>query len=31
MNNENKELFNNDVETNVSEENIILAPPGGVV
>lgn len=27
MNNENKELFNNDVVTNVSEENIILAPP----
>lgn len=27
MNNENKELFNIDVESNVSEENIILAPP----
>ena len=27
MNNKNQELFNNDVETNVSEENIILAPP----
>ena len=27
MNNENNELLNNDVETNVSEENIILAPP----
>ena len=27
MNNENKELLNNDVEINVSEENIILAPP----
>ena len=27
MNNENNELLNNDVEINVSEENIILAPP----
>ena len=27
MNNKNKELFNNDVEANVSEENIVLAPP----
>ena len=27
MNNENNELLNNDVESNVSEENIILAPP----
>ena len=27
MNNKNKESFNNDVEINVSEENIILAPP----
>ena len=27
MNNENNESFNNDVEINVSEENIILAPP----
>ena len=27
MNNKNNELFTNDVETNVSEENIILAPP----
>ena len=27
MNNENKDFFNNDVETNVSEEDIILAPP----
>ena len=27
MNNENNELFNSDIETNVSEENIILAPP----
>ena len=27
MNNKKKELFNNDVETNVIEENIILAPP----
>lgn len=26
MNNENNELLNNDVEINVSEENIILAP-----
>ena len=27
MNNENNELLNNDVGINVSEENIILAPP----
>ena len=27
MNNENKELLNNDVEINVSEEEIVLAPP----
>ena len=27
MNNENNELSHNDVEINVSEENIILAPP----
>ena len=27
MNNESNELLNNDVEINVSEENIILAPP----
>ena len=27
MNNENKEFFNNDVETNISEEELILAPP----
>ena len=27
MNNENNELLNNDVESNVSEEKIILAPP----
>lgn len=27
MNNKNNELFNNDIETNVSEENIVLAPP----
>ena len=27
MNNENKELLNNDVEINVSEEEITLAPP----
>ena len=31
MNNESNELLNNDVEINVSEENIILAPPCGVV
>ena len=27
MNNENNALLHNDVEINVSEENIILAPP----
>ena len=27
MNNESNELLNNDVEINVSEEKIILAPP----
>jgi hypothetical protein len=27
MNNENNELSHNDVEINVSEENILLAPP----
>ena len=27
MNNKNKELFDNDVETNVREEEIVLAPP----
>lgn len=27
MNSENNELSHNDVEINVSEENIILAPP----
>ena len=27
MNNENNELSHNDIEINVSEENIILAPP----
>ena len=27
MNNEKKEFFNNDVEVNVSEEEIVLAPP----
>ena len=27
MNNENKEFFNNDVEVNVGEEEIVLAPP----
>ena len=31
MNNENNELFTNDVETNVSEENIILVPPAELI
>lgn len=30
MNSENNELSHNDVEINVSEENIILAPPVGL-
>ena len=30
MDNENKELLNNDVENNIGEESIIIAPYGVV-